>query len=105
MSAPRFADRVTAADNPQLRVMAPRMGRSDYVPAAAKVRTMAKDLRLALRLAREHGLELPQLELALARYEALEADGRADHDVSALIELLRATARPPLPASPDRPVA
>lgn len=77
------------ADNAQLRVMAPRMGRSDYEPAAAKVKTMAKDLRLALRLAREHGLELPQLEVALARYERLEASGKADWDVSALVELLR----------------
>lgn len=77
------------ADNAQLKVMAPRMGANDFEPAAAKVRTMAKDLRLALRLAAEHGLELPQLEVALARYEALEAAGRADHDVSSLIELLR----------------
>lgn len=78
------------ADNPQLKVMAPRMGERRYEPAAAKVRTMAKDLRLALRLAREHGLELPQLEVALARYEALaQRPGGADRDVSSLIELLR----------------
>lgn len=82
------------ADNAQLRVMAPRMGASFYDPPGAKVKTMAKDLRLALRLAREHGLELPQLEIALARYEQLEAGGRADQDVSSLIELLRKPAAP-----------
>ena len=82
------------ADNAQLRVMAPRMGARFYDPPGAKVKTMAKDLRLALRLAREHGLELPQLEIALARYETLEAGGRADQDVSSLIELLRKPAAP-----------
>lgn len=77
------------ADNAQMRVMAPRMGERRYDPPGAKVKTMAKDLRMALALAREHGLELPQLEIALARYEALEAGGRADWDVAALVELLR----------------
>ena len=77
------------ADNAQLKVMAPRMGERRYDPPGAKVRTMAKDLRMGLALARDMGLSLPQLEIALARYEALEATGRADIDVSALIELIR----------------
>lgn len=77
------------ADNAQMKVMAPRMGERRYDPPGAKVKTMAKDLRMGLALARELGLELPQLEIALARYEALEAAGRADWDVSALVELIR----------------
>ena len=78
------------ADNAQRKVMAPRMGERRYDPPGAKVKTMAKDLRMGLALARESGLELPQLEIALARYEELERTGRADIDVSALIELIRA---------------
>ena len=77
------------ADNPQLDVMGTRMGKRYYVPAAAKVRTMLKDIRLAQGLAAELGLVLPLLEAAAAQYAALADRGDADSDVSMLIELRR----------------
>lgn len=77
------------ADNPQLNVMGTRMGARNYEPAAAKVRTMLKDIRIAQRLAAELGLVLPLLEVTATRYEALVDRGAADCDVSMLIELNR----------------
>lgn len=86
------------ADNPQVRVMATRMGNDFYEPAAAKAKTMLKDLRMAQRLAADLGLELPQLDVAAARYEALAARGE-NRDVSALVELARRTPGAPTPKS------
>ena len=73
-----------SADNPQLRVMGSRMATNAFEPAGAKAKTMLKDLQLALRLAGELGLDLPQLEIAAAQYEALAAR-TPDIDVSALV--------------------
>ena len=81
------------ADNPQLDVMGTRMGARYYEPAAAKVRTMLKDIRIAQRLAAELGLVLPLLDVAAAQYAALADRGDADSDVSMLIELCRPTDR------------
>jgi 3-hydroxyisobutyrate dehydrogenase-like beta-hydroxyacid dehydrogenase len=80
-----------SADNPQLRVMGSRMATNAFEPAVAKAQTMLKDLRLALRLAEELGLHLPQLEVAAAQYEALAARS-PDLDVSALVTLRRSGA-------------
>ena len=77
------------ADNPQLDVMGNRMGKRHYEPAAAKVRTMLKDVRIAQRLAADLGLVLPLLEVAAAQYTALVDRGAADSDVAMLIELNR----------------
>lgn len=77
------------ADNAQIRVMGDRMSARHYDPAAGKVRTMLKDLRLAQRLAAELGLVLPQLEVATALYAALAERGDADKDISILFELRR----------------
>lgn len=81
------------ADNPQLDVMGTRMGKRHYQPAAAKARTMLKDVRIAQQLAAELGLVLPLLEAAAAQYTALVERGDADSDVSMLIELTRPTDR------------
>ena len=77
------------ADNPQLDVMGTRMGKRHYQPAAAKARTMLKDVRIAQQLAAELGLVLPLLETAAAAYTELVERGDADSDVSMLIELRR----------------
>jgi 3-hydroxyisobutyrate dehydrogenase-like beta-hydroxyacid dehydrogenase len=49
----------------------------------------AKDVRLAEELARSHGLQLPLADAVRQRYEEAMADGWADTDIAAVVELLR----------------
>jgi 3-hydroxyisobutyrate dehydrogenase-like beta-hydroxyacid dehydrogenase len=49
----------------------------------------AKDLRLAQELARSHGVELPLAAAVRDRYEQAAAQGFADADIAAVVELLR----------------
>jgi 2-hydroxy-3-oxopropionate reductase len=77
-----------SADNAQLRVQGSRMAAGDWTPGA-RVRTMLKDLRMAERLASEHGLVLPQLTAAILQYDALVARGDEGKDVAVLVDLHR----------------
>src|SRR6202012_3376695 len=49
----------------------------------------AKDVRLAEELARFHGLQLPLADAVKRRSEEAMADGWADADIAAVVELLR----------------
>ena len=49
----------------------------------------AKDMRLAEELARFHGLQLPLADAVKRQYEEAIADGWADADIAAVVELLR----------------
>jgi 3-hydroxyisobutyrate dehydrogenase-like beta-hydroxyacid dehydrogenase len=49
----------------------------------------AKDVRLAERLAGSHGLQLPLADAVRRRFEEAAAQGWADADIGAVVELLR----------------
>jgi len=49
----------------------------------------AKDVRLAEDLARSHGVRLPLAEAVKRRFEEASAQGWADADIAAVVELLR----------------
>jgi 3-hydroxyisobutyrate dehydrogenase-like beta-hydroxyacid dehydrogenase len=49
----------------------------------------AKDVRLAEELALSHGLRLPVADAVKRRYEEAMADGWADADIAAVVELVR----------------
>ena len=49
----------------------------------------AKDARLAEELAQHHGLQLPLADAVKRRYEEAMADGWADADIAAVVELAR----------------
>lgn len=68
------------------------MLRSEFAPGF-KCAHMAKDLRIAERMATESGIHHPLLAQARADYEALQAQGHGDADTSALILLKRTAGR------------
>lgn len=74
-----------SADNPQVRVQGTRMHRRDY-PPGGRVSTVLKDLRMAVRLADEHSLDLPVLRIALEAYADAAAGGAGDQDCAVLFE-------------------
>ena len=49
----------------------------------------AKDVRLAEDLARSHGMQLPLADAVKRRFEEAAAQGWADADIGAVVELLR----------------
>ncbi|MGO8905856.1 MAG: NAD(P)-dependent oxidoreductase [Solirubrobacteraceae bacterium] len=53
----------------------------------------AKDVRLAEDLARSHGVQLPLADAVKRRYEEAAAQGWADADIGAVVELLRRRSR------------
>ena len=66
-----------AAGSWQLRNVGPKMLAHDFAPGFF-VKHFVKDMTLALEAARQAGLELPALQLALARYAELAASGGAE---------------------------
>jgi 3-hydroxyisobutyrate dehydrogenase-like beta-hydroxyacid dehydrogenase len=59
-----------------------------YVPGG-KARTHLKDMRLAVALAQELGVDLPAARLVEERYAMLVAEGKGELDHSALHALLQ----------------
>jgi 3-hydroxyisobutyrate dehydrogenase-like beta-hydroxyacid dehydrogenase len=74
-----------------LEVHGQRMIDHAFAPGG-RVRVQRKDVMQALELARSCGLELPNLELNLAQWDAMIGRGDGDLDHSALIRLYRAGA-------------
>ena len=66
-----------AAGSWQLRNVGPKMLAGDCAPGFF-VKHFIKDMRLALDAAQQAGLELPALQLALARYTELSANGGSE---------------------------
>ena len=75
-------------------VLANRSGRmlANEYPLGFKVELHLKDLRIALNLASESGVELPVSQLCLEIEQALVEGGHADDDMSAVARRIRALA-------------
>ena len=67
-----------------LDVKAPMMVKGEF-PASFPLRLMHKDVRLALELARERGVELPCGAAAYATYSAVLGSSKDDPDFSAVV--------------------
>jgi 3-hydroxyisobutyrate dehydrogenase-like beta-hydroxyacid dehydrogenase len=73
-----------------LEVHGQRMISGDFTPGGKCV-TQRKDLFQALKLAHEHGLDLPTTELVMAQYDRVIEAGFGDLDHAALIKILDLT--------------
>jgi 3-hydroxyisobutyrate dehydrogenase len=65
---------------------APNIVRGAY-PAGFRVRLHEKDLRICREMAARHGVELSVVEVTLAHYRDLIAQGHGDEDISTLFRL------------------
>ncbi|HEV2304117.1 MAG TPA: NAD(P)-dependent oxidoreductase [Candidatus Acidoferrales bacterium] len=68
---------------PVLDVKAPVMLKHDFAPSFP-LRLMHKDIRLAMELAKENGLELPAGAAAYKAYSAVKAAAKSDVDYAAI---------------------
>lgn len=73
---------------PLLDVKAPLMLKGEF-PASFPLRLMHKDVRLALELAREHGVPLPSGAAAYQTYSAVKDAAKDDPDFSAVMRFWR----------------
>ncbi|HLW82048.1 MAG TPA: NAD(P)-dependent oxidoreductase [Candidatus Acidoferrales bacterium] len=69
--------------SPVLDVKAPVMLKRDFAPSFP-LRLMHKDIRLAMELAKENGLELPTGAAAYKAYSAVKAAAKSDVDYAAI---------------------
>jgi 3-hydroxyisobutyrate dehydrogenase-like beta-hydroxyacid dehydrogenase len=69
--------------SPLLDVKAPLILKNDF-PASFPLRLMHKDVRLALELARQQGIELPAAAAAFATYSAVKDASKDDPDYAAV---------------------
>lgn len=69
--------------SPLLDVKAPLILKGDF-PASFPLRLMHKDLRLALELARQQGIELPAAAAAFATYSTVKDAAKDDPDYAAV---------------------
>jgi 3-hydroxyisobutyrate dehydrogenase len=77
--------------SPLLDVKAPLILKNEF-PASFPLRLMHKDMRLALELAREHGVKLPAGEAAYATFSAVKDAAKDDPDFSAVARFWRKAA-------------
>lgn len=83
------------ADSLPFRILVPRMAARRFEPVEWKVRTLAKDLKMAAALATNDGLALPMVDAARSRYAAHAERGLADADPSTLVNLITPDERAP----------
>ena len=79
-----------------LDIKAPLMLKKEYAPSFP-LRLMQKDLRLALELAREHGVLLPAASAAYATYTAVKDSSKDDPDYAAVARFWDAKAKAETP--------
>lgn len=75
------------ADSGPLQIFGARMAARSFEPPLAAAAVLLKDLENAMALARELGFALPMASGAAERYRLLAAQGRAQADPAALVEL------------------
>lgn len=76
------------ADSLPLQVFGARMAARNFDPPLGSVAIMLKDLENAATVAKQTGVPLPMAHCAAELYRLLVAQGRAEHEPSALVELL-----------------
>jgi 3-hydroxyisobutyrate dehydrogenase len=79
-----------APGSPMIKTITVRMVSRSYEPNFA-AKLMAKDLRYAVKFAREMSQDLPTAAGALHDYEAAIAAGRGEEDLSVVVEQFRQT--------------
>jgi 3-hydroxyisobutyrate dehydrogenase len=78
--------------SPLLDVKTPLILKNEF-PASFPLRLMHKDMRLALELARQHGIRLPAAEAAYTTYTAVKDAAKDDPDFSAIARFWAKAAR------------
>jgi 3-hydroxyisobutyrate dehydrogenase len=74
--------------SPIVKVKLPSILNKDYADTQFALRWMLKDLRYALELAHELGVQLPILEKTIHLYAEAEAHGWGSQDYAAAAKLL-----------------
>lgn len=77
------------ADGSMLQRIFPQMRQRAFEPPAGRARQMLKDLDAVLAFAREHGVALPLVEAATARFAEHVARGEGMSDTASVIRLYR----------------
>lgn len=87
LSTEKFAAamRGNASQSPTLAMKLPKMIAGDFEPHFS-IKHMLKDMQIASRLARSHGLDLGTMEAARASLRREAEDGRGDLDYSAVVQ-------------------
>lgn len=74
------------ADSKPFQILAPRMAAHQFEPIQWKVKTLSKDLKNAVQLAKEYDLNIPVAELALTQLNAHQQQGFAEADLATVIQ-------------------
>jgi 3-hydroxyisobutyrate dehydrogenase len=76
------------ADSLPLQIFGPRMAARRFEPSLGAAAIMLKDLENASAVAKEKSVPLPMASTAVQLYRLLAAQGKADQEISTIIELL-----------------
>jgi 3-hydroxyisobutyrate dehydrogenase len=79
------------ADSKPLQIVGPEMAEERFEPVKWKVKTLLKDLNLAVDLAAEQGTAIPMSGLAAQLMQLHGSRGFLDQDPSTLIKLYQAS--------------
>jgi 3-hydroxyisobutyrate dehydrogenase len=82
----------SAAAAPMLTYRRPQYLDADLSPVSFALRLARKDVALAVDLAEDEGVFLPQAEVNLRQLEAAEVQGFAERDMAAILHLVRGDA-------------
>lgn len=82
----------SAAAAPMLTYRKPQYLDADVSPVSFALGLARKDVSLAIDLAADEGVSLPQTEVNLRQLEAAEARGLAERDMAAILDLVRGDA-------------
>jgi len=76
------------ADSLPLQIFGARMAARRFEPSLGAAAIMLKDLENAATVAKEKGVPLPMSSTAVQLYRMLAAHGKAEQEISTIIELL-----------------
>jgi len=78
-----------AGSSKMFEIRAPWMAARDFVPSKGSVSVLRKDISVISKVAADANASMPMLAAARALYDRAAADGRSDHDIATLIEVMK----------------
>jgi 3-hydroxyisobutyrate dehydrogenase len=77
-----------AGGSPQFAIRAPWMAEGKFLPAQGSIEVLSHYFEPIKKMAAELGVSTPMLDRAVSLFDKARADGKGDHDVAAMVEVI-----------------
>jgi 3-hydroxyisobutyrate dehydrogenase-like beta-hydroxyacid dehydrogenase len=83
-----------AGGSPQFAIRAPWMAEGRFLPAQGSIEVLSHYFEPIKKMAAELGVSTPMLDRAVSLFDTAKAEGKGEHDVAAMVDVISRLPRP-----------